>query len=230
MSDITGFSVLLEGDSRLGTFTVPGTAVKLTVRRDVSPLLIGLAADFHRLVESLILGKCGGYNHRYIAGTTTWSRHARGIAIDLNWSRHPMGAENTFSAADEKVIHNLLAKYSYQGKRLIRWGGDYSGRKDEMHFELDQPLALCLAAVKALQAPRPSGTYKLGARTLKLTHPNMRGNDVAFVQRFIGPKHAGVADGIFGENTKAGVIWYQRMRGIRADGIVGDQTWRQMGY
>lgn len=227
---ITGFAALPNGSSKLGTFTIPGTAVKLVLRKDVAPILINFAADFHRLVESLILKKCGGHNYRYIAGTTTWSRHARGIAIDLNWSRHPQGANNTFSAADEKVIHNLLKKYSYKGTPLIRWGGDYTGKKDEMHFELNQSLTSCLAAVKLLQAPRPIGTYRLGARTLKLASPLMRGNDVLFIQRFIGSRQAGKADGIFGADTKRGVQWYQQMRGIQDDGIVGDQTWRQMGY
>ena len=229
MSDITGFPPLPFGDARLQTYTVVATAIKLTLRRDVAPILLGVATDFHRLVESLILNKCGGHNYRYIAGTTMWSRHARGIAIDLNWSKHPLGAEGTFSNEDEKVIHSILTKYSYQGKRLVRWGGDYSGRKDEMHFELDQPLAFCLAAVKALQTPRVSLAHKAGSRTLKLTTPQLRGDDVRYVQRFIGGKHAGTADGIYGPATVAGVRWYQDMRGIAVDGVVGRTTWRHMG-
>lgn len=79
---------------------------------------------------------------------------------------------------------------------------------------------------------KPAGLpeYALGARMLRYVPENMmRGTDVLFWQKWIGPKHAGPADGVFGPKTKAGVMWYQRMRGIRADGIIGPQTWAQVG-
>lgn len=58
----------------------------------------------------------------------------------------------------------------------------------------------------------------------------LRGEDVAFVQRFIGSSKAGPADGVFGARTRAAVRWYQGMRGLRhVDGIVGPATWRAMG-
>lgn len=77
--------------------------------------------------------------------------------------------------------------------------------------------------------PAPSTVHKPGSRVLKLADPQMQGEDVLFVQRWIGPARAGAADGIFGPTTKAGVIWYQRLRGISADGEVGPQTFAQMG-
>ena len=36
------------------------------------------------------------------------------------------------------------------------------------------------------------------------------------------------ADGIFGANTQAAVISYQRSKGLTADGIVGQNTWRKL--
>jgi len=57
----------------------------------------------------------------------------------------------------------------------------------------------------------------------------IEGDDVRFVQRFIGERRCGAADGVFGPNCKSGVEWYQRMRGIAVDGEVGLQTWRNMG-
>lgn len=71
--------------------------------------------------------------------------------------------------------------------------------------------------------PRP-GTFP-GARVLMLTMPRTRGDDVRHVQRFIGPRRAGAADGIYGPQTERGVRWYQKMRGLRVDGIVGPRTW-----
>ena len=36
------------------------------------------------------------------------------------------------------------------------------------------------------------------------------------------------ADGIFGANTKAEVISYQKANGLSADGIVGPNTWKKL--
>lgn len=77
--------------------------------------------------------------------------------------------------------------------------------------------------------PSPGGKHAPGTRQLQLQDPHMTGDDVLFVQRFIGPKQAGAADGDFGPNTQRGVRWYQQMRGIDVDGIVGPDTWGQMG-
>lgn len=76
--------------------------------------------------------------------------------------------------------------------------------------------------------PSPSG-HKPGTRQLYATTPTMKGEDVTYVQKFIGTRWCGVADGDFGTHTKAGVIRYQRMRGLKADGAVGPVTWHNMG-
>lgn len=78
---------------------------------------------------------------------------------------------------------------------------------------------------------KPTG-HQPGTRELKAANPDMTGDDVKFVQTFIGSKHAGAADGKFGNGTAAGVRWYQAMRGFKGkqiDGIVGKNTWKQMG-
>jgi hypothetical protein len=69
----------------------------------------------------------------------------------------------------------------------------------------------------------------LGSRTLRLVQPRMRGNDVKFVQRFIGDKQAGQSDGIFGPKTENGVRFYQKLRGIAVTGICDRSTFREMG-
>lgn len=79
------------------------------------------------------------------------------------------------------------------------------------------------------QIPGGLPVYALGRRVLRDLNPDMTGTDVLYVQKFIGPERCGPADGGYGPLTTAGVRWYQRMRGIIADGIVGGQTWRNMG-
>lgn len=93
-----------------------------------------------------------------------------------------------------------------------------------------------LARTGQLPAPTPTppppptggGSHAPGTRTLRLQAPRMTGADVKHVQAFIGPLHCGAADGEFGPKTDAGVKWYQRMRGLTADGIVGPITWRNI--
>lgn len=79
--------------------------------------------------------------------------------------------------------------------------------------------------------PVPAGTHAPGSRVLRYIPGKtvLSGDDVAFVQRFIGPDRAGTADGVFGARTRSGVIWYQQMRGLTGDGIVGHDTWTAMG-
>ncbi|MBM0257347.1 peptidoglycan-binding protein [Micromonospora sp. 4G55] len=52
---------------------------------------------------------------------------------------------------------------------------------------------------------------------------------MAFVQRFVGAKRCGPANGAFDAKTEAGVRWYQGMRGLTVDGVVGPATWAAMG-
>lgn len=81
---------------------------------------------------------------------------------------------------------------------------------------------------KPTKPTKPAGlpSYKNGSRELKA---GMRGTDVKYVQVFIGSARMGKADGEAGPKFTAGVKWYQRMRGLSSDGIVGKRTWANMG-
>lgn len=70
----------------------------------------------------------GAFNYRAIRGSENLSNHAFGIALDLNAAKNPLGApKGTFT-----LDHPWVKAMHVEG---WRWGGDYKGRKDLMHFE-----------------------------------------------------------------------------------------------
>lgn len=73
------------------------------------------------------ISDCGGtYNPRYVRGSTTkWSNHAFAAAIDLDAKNNGLYQKGDMPLA-------VINAFKKQG---ARWGGDYRGRKDPMHFE-----------------------------------------------------------------------------------------------
>ena len=82
---------------------------------------------------------------------------------------------------------------------MIRWGGDYTGRKDEMHFEI-------APKVTRLQVERLA--VKLLQRELVRAGHN-----------------PGPVDGIRGPKTTAAVEAFQAAHQLTPDGIDGPRTW-----
>src|SRR6476661_1168439 len=118
----------------LSTLSVGAATFPAGVRRgDVHVVLGYVARRFDREVEALVKGWCWGHSYRAISGSTTLSNHSSGTAIDLNAPRHPLGRSGTFTATQRSHIRSILDACN----GVVRWGGDYSGRKDEMHFEIN---------------------------------------------------------------------------------------------
>src|SRR5690606_2612587 len=92
-----------------------------------------LCEEFDARVEDIDAAQSRGWAVRDIRGSDQVSNHASGTAIDLNATKHPWGAEGTFDAAQIAEIRKILTEL----EGAVRWGGDYRGRKDEMHFEID---------------------------------------------------------------------------------------------
>ena len=100
----------------------------------MAPLLVALAADWHKLVEPIDAGTLDtwGYAFRPIRGQTeTLSNHSSATAIDFSANAHPLGQRNTFTNEQEVIIRQIVAKYG------CKWGGDYKNRADEMHVEIN---------------------------------------------------------------------------------------------
>lgn len=138
-----------EDQSAIGikSYPVPGTNLKLRCAEKVAPLLIHFAADFHELIEPIDEGTLDdwGYCFRKVRGSDTIvSNHSSGTAIDLNSVHHPLAKVNTFRESKLPMLNALVRKYG------LRWGGNYTGRKDEMHFEIDLNAVRVAALIKKL--------------------------------------------------------------------------------
>lgn len=226
---VNGFSTCPQNYAEvIGSFKVPGTERSLTVRREIAPLLIGLAADFHQLVEPITIDPYDdwGYACRYIRGSTNnVSLHAAGIAIDLNATRHPLGARGTFNARQRATIAQLCRKYG------VRWGGDFTRRPDEMHFEVALPRDKALALVEQIQAPPKAAVGPVRPRLSHLAN-GAHNSDVVLLQKALVRKGYDIGtDGIYGPQTARAVQAFQKAQGwtgTDADGQMGPETFRRL--
>jgi hypothetical protein len=113
-------------------FSVIGVEFPGGVRAgDVATLFSYLVRRFHYEVEPLHPGWCWGWAYRDVRGGTNLSNHASGTAVDINAPAHPLGTK-TFSQSQRATIREIVS--TCMG--AVRWGGEYSGRVDEMHFEI----------------------------------------------------------------------------------------------
>ena len=129
------------------SYPVPGTHLKIRCAEKVAPLLVHFAADFNKLIEPIEGGTFDDWSYafRKVRGSdSVVSNHSSGTALDLNSLTHPLGKVNTFNAAKVPMLNALCVKYG------LKWGGDYSGRKDEMHFEINLNAVKVAALIKKL--------------------------------------------------------------------------------
>lgn len=78
-----------------------------------------------RVYEAGAVDYGGCFNVRKIAGSRNWSNHSWACAIDLSPDTNGFNAKSTLGSV-------VIAAFKAEG---WRWGGDYRGRKDPMHFE-----------------------------------------------------------------------------------------------
>lgn len=225
--------------SLIASYKVPGG--KISMRKgDVATILVYVAKRFDSEVEPLVWPGNWGYAERKIRGGSSLSNHASGTAIDLNAPRHYLGARGTFTSRQVKVIKSILS--DLQG--VIRWGGNYSGRKDEMHFEINAGTARVREVAKAIRAgkkPGPSGgataspgggggkTYgnsdakhDVGSRVMRLY---TSGTDVQWLQKRLYKLGYDLSfDGDFGPKVEDAVEAFQKKAGIKVDGEVYTAT------
>lgn len=104
---------------------------------DARYVLEHVAARFDAEVEPVDVASSWGWGYRTVRGEEDeagdgLSNHASGTSIDLNATEHPLGARDTFDDDQVAAIRAILAEVS----PAVAWGGDFDGRRDEMHFEI----------------------------------------------------------------------------------------------
>ena len=194
--------------------------IALPVRVEIAPLVQRLVADLEHQHGPFHSGQCWGFANRAIRGTHTPSNHSWGLAIDLDApdprARHTIGS----------YASGLAARYGF------RWGGDYVGRKDYMHFEFmgtPASAAALVHGVRPVAAGRPAlpaGGLKRGASGEAVRWLQHRLNQIAGAagHTVLGGKRL-AEDGEFGEQTDRVVRIFQGHRHLAVDGIVGPKTW-----
>jgi hypothetical protein len=141
-----GWPVLEVDSKRLHKWIIPAKNGRTHfVERNGSAgfLLAYLALWFAEVIEPL-KGKIWdewGHAYRPIRGQNSgFSNHASGTAEDFNAIEHPLARTGTYKRKQYRQIHRFLRG---RLKGSVRWGADYNGRKDEMHFEIVQSLGFC---------------------------------------------------------------------------------------
>jgi hypothetical protein len=115
---------------------------------DVAAVFRWLAAEYDAKVERLVAGTCWGWFVKPIEGGSSVSNHASGTAVDFNADRHPMGQAPTASFSSKQIAACRAIVAAAGG--VLRWGGDYSGRKDGMHWEINASAAAVKAFAKKI--------------------------------------------------------------------------------
>lgn len=122
----------------LRPFVVNGISFPPGIRdnADVETVLRYVVEQFAARVEPLINPGCWGFSYRENRNDpNALSNHASGTAVDVNAPKHPNGVptSRTFTSAQISEVHQILAEVS----NVVRWGGDYHGTPDAMHFEIN---------------------------------------------------------------------------------------------
>lgn len=132
-------------------YQVPDTKIRLRVQEEAAPLLIAAARKWDLYVEPLREGWCWSYNYAIIPGTSLWSNHSSGTAIDLNAPKHPMGVptSKTLTFQQRRRVVKIAKRYG------LRWGGNWSTTPDAMHLEMAISKSQAIALVKRLELPQP---------------------------------------------------------------------------
>jgi hypothetical protein len=207
---------------------------------DVATVLGYVATGINLTVERLVNGWCWGYEYRPNRNSPgELSTHSAGISVDVNAPNHPNNAFNTWTPSQVSEIRRILRATS----GVVLWGRDWTGTKDEMHFEIGaSPARVKAAAAKLRPAqpppqgltpfPLPAGYYfgPLSGPRESISGMAADGSDRKYrpdIMRIQNVVRA-VTDGLYGPHTIQAVRGWQAAHGLQVDGLTGPRTWLAM--
>lgn len=175
---------------------------------DVAKLARWQLQRYAATVEPLKSGTCWGWYDKLIEGSSTISNHASATAWDVNADAHPMGTPASRTMSPAKIAACRAIVKASRG--TLRWGGDYSGRPDPMHWEVDASPAEVHAFVKTLGAKLSysplgpdAGWPHISQGMSDADHPDDYGH-IRKMQHVIGA----AADGEWGDETTTKLAAY----------------------
>lgn len=188
--------------------------------------LVGILIDLTEMMGYDVKpGQTWGFACRAIRGSDRPSNHSWGTAIDINAPSNPMGKKLVTDIPP--AVRKLWKDHGF------RWGGDYAGRKDAMHFEFMGTVADAQRITKQLKAFLSDGDLPSGAPPA-YAYPGVAkrgdsGPPVRVWQQALN-SHGGAhltVDGDFGPATERAVRDFQRSHNppLSVDGVAGPATW-----
>lgn len=207
---------------------VSGGGVSISCRREIAPVMKACLDDTAATGYVVRQDQTGAFVCRPIGGTRIPSNHSWGLAIDVNWRENPF---TTNANAARTITDRQVSVWKARG---FSWGGDWTGKKDFMHFEfLGTPAdaARRVAALTSSPMPVPANTPP---GYCSESHPVLRlgdsGRAVNHLQYLlIRGAHPIAGDGQYGPAVRAAVYNFQANQAhIGAEGVCGPETWRHL--
>jgi hypothetical protein len=132
------------------------TGVRIPVDGRIIPALKALDACLLRWNYRPKAGQTFGYACRRITGGSGYSLHAYGIAIDINSLANPYG-HRLITDMPPAMVAAIKSIRTTAGVPVWRWGGDFNGPYDAMHYEIQcSPGQLAAGIAGGITAPTPT--------------------------------------------------------------------------
>lgn len=180
-----------------------------------------------------LFGIKGSYNGNYVKMWTTEYYNGVPQRVLAAFRAYPSWRE---SIADHSDLFNRLKRYeNLRGLKDYKLACQYV-REDGYATSptYTQTLLSCINKYKLYLWDAEVSGESGGAATVKqlpVLKIGSRGEHVLAWQNFLNQNgyHCGLADGIFGPNTKKAVMDWQFSHGLEVDGIIGRDTWASIG-
>ena len=184
-----------------------------------------------------MFGIKGSYNGQSVTMLTTEYYNGIPVKVYAAFRKYPSWAE---SISDHSGLFNRLARY-----KNLRGETDYVKACNNVHA--DGYATSPTYSTTLLTHINKYNLYEWDAEVLGHAVPRQKVETIAqhYPTLLIGSKNdyvlhwqkylnllgfaCGNEDGVFGANTRAAVMEYQRSKGLAADGIIGAKTWESTG-